>query len=133
MSVRQSERGEGKLEVLDCANKLAVYTLNICKSDKVFPKSQRWLLPKRMVDECVSAIICIKRANATKLDDTNAFNRYMLQEEAYTHLEALLALIDLSLNVFNVPFRKIEFWTKLVVNTEIKLKAWEKSDKQRLG
>lgn len=95
MSVRKSERGEGKLEVLGCANKLAEYTLNICKSDKVFPKSQRWMMPKRMVDECLSAIICIKRANATKLDNANAMNRYFLQEEAYTHLEALLALIDL--------------------------------------
>ena len=44
MSVRQNERGEGNLQVLNACRNLAVYTVNVCKQEKVFPKSQRWII-----------------------------------------------------------------------------------------
>lgn len=43
MSVRKCDRNEGKLQVLNLSLNLAVYTLQICHNEKVFPKSQPFL------------------------------------------------------------------------------------------
>lgn len=132
MSVRVGERGENRLEVLDAARILAAYTINTCKSDKVFPKSQRWIMANRIVNECLDACTSIKKANATRLAEESAI-RKRHQEEAFKSLETMLMLIDIAYNTFDVPTKKVEHWTSLIVNTEIKLKAWKKSDKERLG
>lgn len=44
----------------------------------------------------------------------------------------MLALIDLAYKTFDIADNKIEYWTELTINTEIKLKAWIKSDKERI-
>jgi len=95
MSVRLSERGEGKLEVLNSAKILAEYTISQCKSEKVFPKSQRWIMANRIVNECLDAISAIKRANVIKLDMNSLCIRRMHQDEAYGHLEVMLTLLGI--------------------------------------
>lgn len=98
MSVRTSERGEGKLEVLDCARILSEYTVQACMNEKVFPKKSRWVMANRIVNECLDAISDIKKANSIRLENANAFQRYLHQQDAYGHLETMLALIDLAYN-----------------------------------
>ena len=60
MSVRVGDRSEGTLSVLNDIRILGEYTIQICKSEKVFPKSSRWILAKPIVDECVSALACVE-------------------------------------------------------------------------
>lgn len=69
MSVRKCDRNEGKLQVLNLSLNLAVYTLQICHNEKVFPKSQRWIMTQRIVNECLDAVTCIRRANAVLVQD----------------------------------------------------------------
>lgn len=64
MSVRKGDRTSGKLEVLNCISVLSSHTIRMCRSEKVFPKSSRWIMAKPIVDECVSAFTCVRRANA---------------------------------------------------------------------
>lgn len=128
MSVRKYERREGTLEVLTRANILVQYTIRICKNDKIFPKNSRWLLATRIVNSALDGYSCIRRANALPL--TNHL-RQELQEEAYSHLELLLSLINIAYDTYNIQTRRVEHWTKLTVETEIKLRAWMKSDKNR--
>ena len=52
------------------------------------------------------------------------------QIEAYAHLEALLDLMEDVYLAGYVSGRQIQHWTKLVVEVEQFLKAWEKSDKE---
>lgn len=129
MSVRKGERTEGNLQVLNLSSILASYTLRICSNEKTFPKKQRWVLVQRIVNECVDGVTCIQRANAVYVKTKNDYvYRRSQQLEANSHLEALLTLIDLSYRTFNIDSNKIEYWARLVYDTEEKLKAWTNAD-----
>lgn len=64
MSVIKAKRSEGKLQVLIQANNLCVYTVQICKNEKYFPKRDRWIMTQHIVHEALDVLCCIKRANA---------------------------------------------------------------------
>lgn len=131
MSVRKGDRGETKLEVLDWCRILSTYTVQACRNEKIFPKSSRWIMAKPIVDECISAMTCIRRANAADLYEQSEYRRNQ-QTEAYCHLEALLSLINLAYDSFGIEGGKVETWTGHVIHTENTLRAWMKSDRQRL-
>jgi hypothetical protein len=138
MSVRKSERSQGKLQVLNLAKDLCVYTLTICRNEKVFPKSERWLITSKIAGEAVDTLSCIRRANAVLVGDgVNASVDYAYrraqQIEAHAHINALLSLIDISFTINNIEASRIEYWTHLAVETDEKLKAWMRSDKDRFN
>ena len=132
MSVRQGDRQQGKLQVLDLSRNLTKYSITACKNEKIFPKSQRWIMSQRIVNEAIDATTCIRRANATYVNDEQTYKyRRGEQLKAHASLNALLTLIDIAYDSFDIETRKIAFWTKLVVDTDEKLKTWMKSDKER--
>mgnify|MGYP000959707050 CR=1 FL=1 len=132
MSVRTGDRSEGKLGVLNEVKTLGEYTLHICKSEKVFPKSSRWIMAKPIIDECISALTCVRRANAVFVQTVSDFEyRRNEQVKAHSHLDAMLSLIDLAYTSFAIESKRIEHWTGLVLNADDKLKKWMKSDKER--
>ena len=94
ISVVTGKRQEGTLQVLILARQLAVYTVKISKNENVFPKSYRWILTQKIVNEAVDALNCIRRANATALPTEkmsediakdNIQYRYNQQRSAYAH------------------------------------------------
>lgn len=134
MSVRKGERTEGNLQVLNLSMNLAKYTLQICSNEKVFPKKQRWVTTQKLVNECIDAVSCIRRANSVFVKTTEDYlYRRSQQIEARAHLSALLTLIDLSYQAFSIESHRIEYWTGLVYDTEEKLRAWTNSDWTRFG
>lgn len=135
MSVRTGDRSEGTLGVLNEIRKLGEYTLQICKNEKVFPKSSRWVMAKPIVDECISALSCVRRANAVYVQKETARLDYEYrrseQVKAHSHLDAMLSLIDLAYTSFGIESSRIEYWTGLVLKADDMLKSWMKSDKER--
>ena len=135
MSVRVGDRQQGKLQVLNKARVLKRYTLALLKNDRYFPKSVRWLYAYPIQSELRNAVLCIKRANATYVTESITRDlefkyRSSQQIEAYAHLEALLDLMEDVYLAGYVSGRQIQHWTKLIVEVEQLLKAWEKSDKE---
>lgn len=138
MSVRKSERTEGKLSVLLAARNLCVYTLTICKNEKSFPKNQRWLLTSKITAEAVDAFTCIRRANAVyakdgQMSDVDYNYRRSQQIEAHGHIHALLSLIDVAYEMNNIDSNRIAHWTALAVDTDSKLTTWARSDSKRFN
>lgn len=89
MSVRVGDRSEGTLSVLNDIRILGEYTIQICKSEKVFPKSSRWIMAKPIVDECISALTCVRRANAVFVQTRYDYEyRRNQQVQAHSHLDA---------------------------------------------
>lgn len=134
MSVRSGDRTQGKLEVLNKAMDLCTHTLRLCKNEKYFPKSQRWLFTSKLANEAVDALTCIRKANATLLggDEDYSKLRKCYQAEAHAHLGALYALIDVAFNMCDgLGPDQVKYWTELVRDTDDKLKAWIRSDKAR--
>ena len=135
MSVRKGDRSEGNLQVLNLIRIVSAHTLQKCRSEKVFPKSSRWIMAKPIMDECLGALTCVRRANAVYVgDDADAWRyRRNQQVQAHSHLDALLSLIDLAFTSFNIDPDAVQYWTKITVEADEKLKAWMKSDKERYG
>jgi hypothetical protein len=94
MSVRTGDRSEGTLIILNKISRLGEYTIQICKSEKVFPKSSRWIMAKPIVDECVSALTCVRRANAVLVQTVTDYEyRRNQQVQAHSHLDAIEPLL----------------------------------------
>lgn len=133
MSVRKGDRTQGRLEVLDLAMKLCVHTLTLCKSEELFPKSQRWILTQKIANEAVDALACIRRANATLVDGINIDERHNYrsrqQTEAHAHLGALYALVDIAYNMNKgIDGNRVANWTQMIVDTDDRLKAWMRAN-----
>lgn len=135
MSVRSGDRTQGKLQVLDAAMKLCVHTMTLCRNTNYFPKSQRWMLTAKIVDEATAALACIRSANSTLVSgvDFEIRHRYRAsqQTEAHGHIAALYALVDLAYNMNSgLGSDQVAYWTKLIRDTDELLKGWIRSDEQ---
>ena len=132
MSVRVADRGEGKLQVLNKSRILLDYTFDRVTSDKTFPKSVRWLLPRDIWREAESADACIDMANAIYVDGRKDLDeRRRLQKEARGHLKHLERLIGLAYRKHYIAANQAEYWGKLVAETQQTLGAWMRSDLKR--
>lgn len=135
MTVRKSERSEGKLQVLDLTRKLLVHTIRLCKNERSFPKAQRWIFTKRLVDEAMLAYCCVREANATLLRasptlDVDYRYRRERQVEAHAHLVSLMGLMDVAHELGNVG-DSMGCWAGLATDANERLKAWMASDMRR--
>ena len=132
MSVIKAKRSEGKLQVLIQANNLCVYTVQICKNEKYFPKRDRWIITQHIVHEALDVLCCIKRANAVNVATWEDYKyRRAQQVEAYSHAEALLTLLDVAYITLCIESQRIEFWTGQIISVENLLKKWRESDRKR--
>lgn len=132
MSVRKGDREQGKLEVIDASRLLLDYTYDRVKDRDIFPKTERWLLPKAIFDAAVGARSCIIGANGIRVENTEeAHERLLKEKQAIGYLEALEVLIDLCNLKEIIDDSRTYYWTGLVVTTMKKLKGWLKSDRKR--
>ena len=105
MSVAKGDRKQGSdnLEVEKLAKGLCVYTIQICKNEKNFPKRDRWILTNEIVSCAVKAYGKIREANSitvTTLDD------YMLrrkdQIKARKKLKRMEGLVEIAGDVLSL-------------------------------
>lgn len=132
MSVRKNEQSIGTLKVLDLSTKLAHYSVELCNNSNVFPKNTRFTLTNKIIDTSIDIIGYISTANSLKLEECYELRR-KYQSLAKANLGKLLTLINFSYDVLNnLSGEKVEYWTKLVVETQKTLENWMKSDEKRL-
>ena len=132
MSVRKGDRSEGKLQVLNKARILKIYSIERAKT---FPKSTRWIYAAPVVNEIRSACTSIRHANSVHFpSDYPKDNEYRRREQitAHANLDALLDLIDDAYTAHYISGEQLDHWTGLVVEADELLKAWIKSDAAKL-
>lgn len=133
MSVRTGDREEGKLEVLNKAKKLKSYTY---QKIKTFPKSTRWMYAEPIVEEVRSLCLFITKANSVFVqNDCMRDEMYKLrrlnQEKARCALSSLFQLIEDAYVAHYIDGKGVHAWTGMAMETQEKLTAWIKSDKER--
>lgn len=132
MSVRVADRAEGKLQVLVKSAALLDYTYDRIVSEKTFPKSVRWLLPRDIWNAVKDADLCIDMANSIYVETEEDYAaRRELQKKARGSLKILERLIALAYRKHYISADRAGYWNDLVQETQIALSAWMKSDKQR--
>ena len=134
ISVLKNQRGEQKLEVVTKAIGLAEYSINACKSEKNFPKKERWIMASRIANLSLDIVTAIRKANDVRVTIAQDYlNRRQLQVEASGNCEAMLTLIDLAHTCFGLETKKTEYWTGLILELEKLISKWRKSDRERFG
>lgn len=118
MSVRQGERSQQHFEYLNQAKTLTLYTIQICSNEKIFPKSQRWVLSQRIINETLDILSNVRKADSIPKEESKEnrdFIKYHLVE-ARAHLNVLLGLMDIAYIRYHIDSNRIEYWTGLCVD-----------------
>ena len=134
MSVAKGDRKESSsnLETAKMLKGLCVYTIQICKNEKNFPKRDRWILTAPIVKCAVKAYAKVLEANAitvVKLD--NYMMRRKCQIQARKKLKAMLGLIEIAYTTLSLEDDRLEYWTGYVKNCLELLSKWRAADRKR--
>ena len=134
MSVAKGDRKETStnLETARALKGLCVYTIQICKNEKNFPKRDRWILTQPIVKCAVKAYAKAIEANAitvVKLDDY--LMRRKCQMVARNKLKAMLALVEVAYDVLSLEESRLEYWTAYIKGCLNLLTRWRAADRKR--
>ena len=134
MSVAKGDRKQGStnLEVEKLAKGLCVYTIQICKNEKNFPKRDRWILTDDIVDCAKKAYGKIREANAitvTTMDDYKM--RRKDQIKARKKLKRMEGLVEIAGDVLSLEEDRIEYWGNFIQQTLDLLAKWRAADRKR--
>ena len=130
MAVRKGDQEQGKLQVIEASKNMLRYTYDRVR-DKTFPKADKWIMPKSIWEQVVSAHTKIIRANEIRVDNAqDAEERLLLQKEAVGHLCAAASLIDTIHMCGVISDDRADYWSGLVNKTYAYCKAWHKKDRE---
>lgn len=132
MTVPKYKRTKPKLEVVTKAIALASYTIQICSNEKNFPKRYRWCLTGKIVEHTVDICNYTNKANSVYVTSERDFQtRRQFQNMALAASYALLTMMDIAYNTFNIDDDRIEHWVGLVIEAQELLRKWRKSDSDK--
>ena len=134
MSVAKGDRKESSsnLETAKMLKGLCVYTIQICKNEKNFPKRNRWILTAPIVKCAVKAYAKVLEANAitvVKLDDY--MMRRKCQIQARKKLKAMIGLVEIAYTTLSLEESRLEYWTGYIKGCMDILSKWRAADRKR--
>ena len=134
MSVAKGDRKETStnLETAKMLKGLCVYTIQICKNEKNFPKRDRWILTAPIVKCAVKAYQKVLEANAItviKMDDY--LLRRKCQMKARNKLKAMLGLVEIAYVTLSLQEDRLAYWTEYIHGCIALLTKWRASDRKR--
>ena len=134
MSVAKGDRKESSsnLETAKMLKGLCVYTIQICKNEKNFPKRDRWILTAPIVKCAVKAYAKVLEANAitvVKLDDY--MMRRKCQIQARKKLKAMIGLVEIAYTTLSLEESRLEYWTGYIKDCMDILSKWRAADRKR--
>ncbi len=133
MSVPEYDRKLGRLKVITAAFDNCKHTMTVCKSEKHFPKRDRWILTGKIVDAANGMLQCCIMANninVKTVGDYETRRRYQMQAKG--HGMNQLALMKLAYEVLSLEASE-EYWISLVDNALKLLSGWMDSDRKTYG
>jgi hypothetical protein len=134
VSVPETQRTHGKLEVLTKAMDLAVYTLRITKNPKVFPPEYQSSMTDDIIRTAKDIYIDAWTANNISVRSADDWKeRKYLQERAARNCNNFLALIQLAKPLYHLSSKRIAYWGKLIIEVRNLIRKWKDSDSKRYG
>lgn len=133
MSVPEYARNIGRIRVITAAYNNCKHTIKVCKSEKNFPKRDRWILTNNIVNEAESILQCCLMANNINVKCRSDYeDRRQLQMKAKGHAMNQLALMRLAFETLSLDLSE-EYWISSVDDVLVFLKRWTDSDRKRYG
>ncbi len=133
MAVVQGKRSETKLKVVDEAEKLANYTINMVTQEKHFPKRYRWIFSGKIGDSAIRVNSLVHMANAI-YPKNKAELRIRLKYivEAIAEISNLLSLISLCRQQRDINLDNVEFWLETASFEKTLLFKWREANYNKL-
>ena len=135
MAVNESERGQGKFDVLIKANELAVYTIRITKNPKVFLPEYQTALTNDIIHTAKEIFTKAWTANNIRVNDElyNWLQRKRLQQEAARECNTLLALIQIAKPLYHLSSKRVKYWAQKTRDVRQALRDRNAGDTKRYG
>lgn len=130
MSVYLSDRGENKFEVLIKARELAVYTIQITNNKNVFSDYDMVVNDLQKLGKDI--FIGLWYANNCDLR-TEQELRLQYQRQAIRDCYALLATIQLAQPLYHLKLKRVEYWSRMIIDVRNLIRKWRDSDKKRIS
>lgn len=129
MSVIKNKRNESKMQFLETANEIHLFTI---KQAVKFPKKYTFYVSQKLSDCACAGHAYVKRGNS--IYPTNAHEVQLRRDyflHAYAEFQNLISQINIAYNLFPIPEKTIVAWMGLI-NDELRLlKSVLKNDKAR--
>lgn len=132
MSVLAGKRAESKMEFLNTAHELELYTIRLTMRENGIPKRYRYVLGKPLTDSVRILNQNIVYANSiypTKKIEYEVRKKY--QKRAMIEIHNLLELMRITTELIPLSNAALEEWVKLATMEENLLKRWIQADRQR--
>lgn len=132
MSVVAGKRSKSRYEPIIKAQIVAKHILIVTKNEKIFDVSFK-ALTEDIVHTAERIYIYAYTANNIYAKGQENFEqRIKLETMAIMECKSLLALIDLTHQVFHLKSRKVEYMVNIITDAEVSIQAWRKTDRERL-
>lgn len=142
-NVRIEERKPTKAEFLLQARKLVKYSLIILASNKSFKsrptgneEDDRLNPPQpelvgKLRETVIDIYISAYSANDVRFTKDNYRHRRQLQDKSISKCNEMLALVEMSVPIFHIPYKRFGHWTGGIVYTRNLIQKWKESDYSR--
>ena len=134
MSVTTDKRTptEPKFETGEVFKALAGYTVTVCKSEKNFPKRDRWMLTAEIVRAAVKAYGHVIEANNIEVRTMEDYKlRRQHQIKARAKLKKLNAYIEIAMIALTLEPERVDTWEDYINTCYRMLAKWRESDRKR--
>lgn len=123
-----------RFSVVVAAKDLAVHTIQITSNENFFPRRYRLTFTNKMIDKALSIVTLLTEANEIIPSTQKEYElRCCYQKNALAAYKSLEVMIDISKRLFNLPDRKIEYWSKLLFKARNAAVEWYQGDRKRFG
>lgn len=123
---------EPKFETGEAFKALCVYTVQVCKNEKNFPKRDRWLLTQEVVKAAVKAYGHVIEANAIEVRTMEDYKlRREHQIKARAKLKKLNAYIEVAMLALSLEASRNNAWQGYISKCHDLLRKWRDSDRKR--
>jgi hypothetical protein len=132
--VKPNDRKEGELDVITKAKKMTVHTVTVTNNTELFPKRYRLTITDKIVNKAFEIFTLLYEANEIYPRDARDYEeRKRNQRRAMACCRTMVAMIDISKELFHLPADKVAYWTKLVVEVRYMTAAWYKKELGTFG
>lgn len=130
MTTLCQDRKPAKLMALKQAKMLELYTIKKVRNERAFSKKKyrRSLIPDilKLTKDCYTYLV---KAHGCE-EEGEQEDAFTYKRKAILNLEALSAQLDVANVSYSTSIPSIDYWTKLIVETEDSIKNWIKNTRK---
>lgn len=114
------------------ARGVALHTIKICNNKKIFLPEYQSALTNDLIQTAKNIYKDVWKANNIRVTKQKHWDyRCRLQMEAILECNDLLASIGLARALFHLKGKKVNYWSKMVIEVRNQIAKWHESDVKR--